>query len=657
MNRNLSRVQQGSQVSSQAVPKTTSKLLRAFALSAGLTVSIAAQFGQAQNQPIIQPSVPSIQTSAQQSPLVNSGASIRDITPPLVSIGSSVGWKIEPEDYRLYVPVAAAGRNAEVLLYSPDINLDDYANIRNRQTYYGDELYGKGAKLKTSFSLTDPNGTSIIKKEFGTSLKHATVPLFQGALQNGYHKIDVRSIGNGKNSFQIRSSAGVRFEASHFVSNLRGQYNTDQMIAFLDIGQAAIGKTIRLENYDADGLREMGLTLVAPNGLRRSLTLSENKVWAGDTITVSKENLGAWKIVGRVLPTTNQYSNSVAFRFSLNGEPLFARIPGFAVPQPKPTDTPKPEVKPEVKPEPTPIAKMGTLRVSGSASLCGTAQSFGTAFTINGKEFVAPYILKLAPGEYKLQPKTLEGASTTTVTVNVKADQTSEANLQYLLKPELTIEPQNLDLELGAQATVIARLRSSFPASVASSIGIELPEQLQTSAKTIFEGKVSPTRPLELRVPVRAIKAGSGSIRATLGANCAEVSASVKVANKAPEPAKLTLEKTVDRNLVKTGESVNFSLTVRNVGGSTAKDAILEDVLPDGLSGKNLLQTLTLQPGESKTVTVPATVKLETGEVINVATLKFADQNLSASAKVMVEAQVKPEPHQRRPQRQWARWS
>ena len=132
--------------------------LRALTLGAGLTAATLPQLGQAQFQLPSEILQEEILIGTQQAPLVNSGASLRDINPPLVSIGSSVGFKIEPEDYRLYVPIAAAGRQTDVVLYSPHVNLNDYANIRNRETYYGDELYGKGATLVTRFNLLDPNG-------------------------------------------------------------------------------------------------------------------------------------------------------------------------------------------------------------------------------------------------------------------------------------------------------------------------------------------------------------------------------------------------------------------------------------------------------------------------------------------------------------------
>ena len=84
---------------------------------------------------------------------------------PLASVGKEVGWKIGPEDYRLVVPPAAAGRETSLEVYSPEINLNDYANKRNRTAYYGDEVYAKGASVVTKFTLKEAlKPTSSLRK-------------------------------------------------------------------------------------------------------------------------------------------------------------------------------------------------------------------------------------------------------------------------------------------------------------------------------------------------------------------------------------------------------------------------------------------------------------------------------------------------------------
>ncbi len=288
---------------------------------------------------------PSAQKTASLS--VNAASSI---ALPLVSVGKDVGWKIPPEDYRVFVPQGAAERLTRLDLYSPEINRNDYANKRNATAYYGDELYGKNAQVKTTFKLLGALDAELANQTFASGTQHSTATLLAQQLNAGYYPLQVSSLGNGKNSFQIRASSGVRVEASQFVVNARGQYNRDQLVAFLDLGQSALGKTVRLENYDADGLKEMGLTLVDPKGKRRELKVSGDTAWAADDVRVTPENVGTWKILTRVLPTTKQFSNSVVFRFKLDGQPLFSRIPGFGTPLPA-----QPAPAQPVPAQPTPV--------------------------------------------------------------------------------------------------------------------------------------------------------------------------------------------------------------------------------------------------------------------------------------------------------------
>jgi hypothetical protein len=112
-------------------------------------------------------------------------ASKTDLALPLVSIGSSVGWKIGAEDYRLNV--AQILGNASLEVFSPEINLNDYANKTDRKNYYGDELYAKNAKLETTFKLANSANLQLVNKKFGSSLKHSFVQLFSGSLNAGFY--------------------------------------------------------------------------------------------------------------------------------------------------------------------------------------------------------------------------------------------------------------------------------------------------------------------------------------------------------------------------------------------------------------------------------------------------------------------------------------
>jgi uncharacterized repeat protein (TIGR01451 family) len=566
-----------------------------------------------------------------------------DVLLPLVSVGKDVGWKISAEDYRINVPAAASGRVTSLEVFSPDINRNDYANQRDRKSYYGDELYGKQADLKTVFTLSGKQA-QLFKQSFGTSSKHAYAQLFQGGLEPGFYPLSISSFGNGKNSFQIRASKGVRVEASQFTVNARGQYNQDQLVAFVDVNPSAIGQTVRLENYDADGLQEMQLTLVLPNGLHRTMNVSEDTKWSGNNIAVSSKMVGTWKILARLLPSTKQFSNSVAFRFRLNGKPLFARIPGFTAPPGQPLP-PQPEPK-------------GRLDVISTAGFCGQETQFNAGFTLRGVHYTTSADMELAAGTYTLEPDRLEGASVEPLTVKVEPNRTNNVTIMYKVQPELKLEPAQSRFVLGETATITATISSMFATPIPINFKIELPDgfmlnnsnfdpQARIFGNTIVfvtgEGPLSKGEPIVLSLPVRATKPlENASIIASLGPNCGvTASSSFTVVS----PAQLALEKTVDRDLIKTGELAEFTVIARNTGGNVARGIHLTDVIPVGLEGENLDERFDLQAGEVKTFKLSTkAVELEAGTIINTAKLEWNDTHLTASASMRLVVDPKPEP-------------
>jgi uncharacterized repeat protein (TIGR01451 family) len=546
-------------------------------------------------------------------------ASKADVALPLVSIGSNVGWKIGAEDYRLNVSGNLSAASLEV--YSPEINLNDYANKTDRKNYYGDELYAKNAKLETSFRVLNAAKQQLVNKKFGSSLKHSFVQLLGGTLNAGFYPMSVQSVGNGKNSFQLRASSGVRVEASQFTVNVRGQFGQDQLVAYLDIGKDAIGQKVTLENYDADGKNEMSLSLIEPTKAR-ALALSENLAWKGDTILVTPDLVGTWKILARVLPTTKQFSNSVAFRFQIGGKPLFARIPGFP--------TPKTALEP-AQPAPT-----GILQVAALVNTCGSVLPLKAGFRIKGVRYQAPISLRLAPGQYTLEPDQLSGASTQAVSVNVKADTASSANLNYTVALGLKAQPNALELKSGASANLELQVITTFASFVPVLLDITSSDGIALGY--VPQGQSSSSKPFTASVAVSANS--SGKINISLGAGCPTLEIPVTIIAPEPvaKPAQLQLEKTVDRNEVMAGETVNFTITTRNVGGLNATGIKIVDVLPQGLNGANLQETIDLKAGETRVFKLAAQISSDAkGSILNTATLEGNNQKLSASASVRVK--------------------
>jgi uncharacterized repeat protein (TIGR01451 family) len=555
-------------------------------------------------------------------------ASKTDLALPLVSIGSSVGWNIGAEDYRL--KVSQNLNNASLEVFSPEINLGDYANKTDRKNYYGDELYAKNAKLETTFKLSNSANLLLVNKKFGSSLKHSFVQLYAGSLNAGFYPMAVQSSGNGKNSYQIRASQGVRVEASQFTVNVRGQFGQDQLVAFLDIGKDAIGQKVTLENYDADGKNEMVLSLIQPTNAV-PMAVSENLAWKGNTILITPDLVGTWKILTRVLPTTKQFSNSVAFRFKIGGKPLFARIPGFPTPK-----TALEAVKP---------ASTGVLQVSARANICGTVLPIRAGFKIKGIQYQAPTSLRLAPGNYTLEPDQLAGAKTQAVQVTVKADEVSSVNLNYVVALALSAQPKTLELKSGQVANLDVQVTTAFALVVP--INLKLTPGAGIKVGTVSAGQTLNSKAFKISITVSA--SSSGKIIIGLGVGCPTLEIAVKVITpKPPTPAKLTLEKTVDRNEVTGGETVNFTLTASNIGGSSVNGIKLLDELPQGLTGTNLRETFDLKAGETRVFTLATKVSSDGKEsILNTATLEGNGQKLSASAKVRVIPAPRPTPEPR----------
>jgi uncharacterized repeat protein (TIGR01451 family) len=555
---------------------------------------------------------------------------------PLASVGREVGWKIGPEDYRLVVPQAAAGRETSLEVYSPEINLNDYANKRNRIAYYGDEVYAKGASVVTKFTLKEAlKPTSSLRKvlagrqalaqagvlsdkRYSLGNQHSWDKLFVGTLEPGVYPLNIVTFGLGKNAFALRATNGMRVEASQFGVTARGACNQDQLVGFIPVGKSALGKKFTISNYDADSNSELILTAVLPDGSRRRLTSSGDTTWAMDMYKIGEKDLGQWKILARIQPTTKQYSNSFEMRLELDGKPFYGQLPGF-----KPTPTP-------------PAPKTGKLEVSSVAVVCEQRVPLaGTGFNTAGKAFTAPTTLELPVGQYSLTPQALAGASAEPVAVSVNDAQTTVAELKYTVENTIMLEPDALELQVGEVGTVTATVTNGFATPVPASVKITLPEGITADGPTTFTGNVSSTQPLVVSVPVKGDAPVNGTIQASLENNCGATATSVIAVVGAPE---IEIDKVVDQDLVKAGDEVNFTITVTNTGNATAEDVLVEDELPAGLEGENLSETITLEPGESQSFDLPATVAEDASDTIdNTATATLGETTVEASAGVVIE--------------------
>ncbi len=108
-------------------------------------------------------------------------------------------------------------------------------------------------------------------------------------------------------------------------------------------------------------------------------------------------------------------------------------------------------------------------------------------------------------------------------------------------------------------------------------------------------------------------------------------------------PAAFALTKTVDRGEAQPGDTLTYTLTATNTGGSLGT-ATLTDRLPAGLNGDALETTFSLAPGESRDFTVSAEVTDAAGDtLVNEATLSALTGEVRAQAPVNVSREVTAE--------------
>ena len=273
-----------------------------------------------------------------------------DIFLPLVSPGDLLKW--EPvDDYVLHIPNGLPeGHKAKLEVYSPELNINDYPTDRRSNTYVGDERYDRKG-FSSQFTLNDPMGNTIRRQAFGLGTTHSWTTLINDPLPAGDYPLTVHSKGMGKNGFGLEVGSGLSLEASIFTLNARGQPGETIEVAKFKISRNLVGKSIRIFNYDADGLNEIGIFVTLPGGQRKALENSANLAWATNEFQITADLIGEWKVGVKIGPKPKQYSNAMTFKLRSwpsnenlpvrlrEGDPVYAQI---ANPTPAPEVAPKP---------------------------------------------------------------------------------------------------------------------------------------------------------------------------------------------------------------------------------------------------------------------------------------------------------------------------
>ena len=110
------------------------------------------------------------------------------------------------------------------------------------------------------------------------------------------------------------------------------------------------------------------------------------------------------------------------------------------------------------------------------------------------------------------------------------------------------------------------------------------------------------------------------------------------VVQRPVQTVQMMLLKEASPTAVQVGETVNFTLTAKNMSAQ-AQEFTIEDNLPDYLEGSNFTETFTLNAGETRSFRVSARVADNAPEVIvNAATLSSGGNSATATAPVYVFA-------------------
>lgn len=407
---------------------------------------------------------------AQNSPAFE----VRQVALPLTSVGDQVNAGFGVEDYRLVVSGSSLVRTV-IELFSPETNKTDYTINRTTGAYFGDELYGKDPDLKTTFTLREESGRILAKRTFGTSEKHDIQRFFAGVLRPGKYTFQVESKGNGKNSFAVRASNNVRLEASEFSVNLHSPANQDQLVGFIDVPVSAIGQSVELSNFDADGDQEMKFALIAPDSSSLALTTSGNNEWQTTAIPVTEALVGRWRVVARTLETTKQFSNAFSMRVRLGKEPLYTTFPGFQSPT--------------------------SISLKATAISCGSSAELPPLeFMVNGIPVKTGEIISAVAGKLNITAPALAGAWLRPIKAVAIQDQTTEISIEYVVLQRIVLTPK----PLGSAEQLTATVSTLFAYPMPTKIELDLPTGATTTSLTLsHEGLVSSGNPLVWTVPIQ----------------------------------------------------------------------------------------------------------------------------------------------------------
>ena len=482
---------------------------------------------------------------------------------PLASIGNGITWATQSEDVRIVVPTGATAP-VQLEVYSPHLNLNDYVNGRATTGYYGDEIYGRNLPFSTLFTLKDAQGTKVLERRFDTAQRHVWERLLNARLPAGTYNLRIASTGNGKNAVALRVNAPYVVQASQFTVNARGPFGTDLLAAKVIVPVELVGKRLDLSNYDADGVAELELYAVSPDGVRRRLVSSGNVSSVTNSFDITSALVGEWTIFARIISTTKQYSNAFNLRLRSGGNPVYASLPAFATPTDATLlESPSVEVvDPQGKAIPgssytvtgedeyviaptlpagyQPVSAtvlegkgsvisptqvnippgasrvrfvarqiQGALEVTTVALIGNTRVPLtGIPFTVAGQTLKSPITLPLGPGQYPVRATPLPGSTVKDATGIVVDGQTGKAVLEYRVSVNLKLEVTPNVVATCAQSLLTATASTDFPYEIPANLKLIVPKTMTSQAPLEAALTMSGGKPALLSAPLRVCEGG-----------------------------------------------------------------------------------------------------------------------------------------------------
>lgn len=234
----------------------------------------------------------------------------------------------------------------------------------------------------------------------------------------------------------------------------------------------------------------------------------------------------------------------------------------------------------------------------------------GVPVEVAGRTVTVPATLQLAPGEYRVTPGAVPGATAEARTGRVTDGAGGRVTLEYAVRADLSmlVSPDLVDACDVTTLTVTAR--TDFPYRLPSGLKLDLPNGWTSDYPRELRGDLSSSSPLRLRTPVRVCRGDAA--QASLENTALLATGEARVRN----PPGATVSRVMAGSNVRLTKSVASAETGYVVTLVLTADSVVEnlrvlDPLPSGGSTPALRGQLTVQGPTSGAGLAGATPRLD----------------------------------------------